>query len=123
MRRVEIGDPNLNITVTAIDEPGAYGASHFYNLEYMDRRGVPVVYMLHFQEGPVKEVGINGITGEALLAIVIDRLRSFQSGKMPCRENGIALDHLEQALGWLNQRTKARIAKGVEGKGLTHESA
>jgi hypothetical protein len=55
------------------------------------------------------------VTDEALLAIQIDRLRSFQSGKFACRENAIALTHLEEAMMWLNKRTENRLARGVEG--------
>jgi hypothetical protein len=33
-----------------------------------------------FQNGPIAEVGVNGVTHEVLLAIVADRLRSFQKG-------------------------------------------
>jgi hypothetical protein len=52
---------------------------------------------------------------EVLLAIVIDRLRSFQGSKFSCRENAIALTHCEEALMWLQRRTVARIKRGVEG--------
>ena len=52
---------------------------------------------------------------EALLAIVIDRLRSFQKGPFSCRENAIALTHCEEALMWLQRRTVERIKRGVEG--------
>lgn len=38
---------------------------------------------------------------EILLAIVIDRLRSFQSGPFSSRENALALTKCEEALHWL----------------------
>ena len=69
-----------------------------------------------FQNGPILEVGVNGISGEALLAIVIDRLRSFQAGQYACRENALALTKLEESLMWLNKRTADRKGRGVEGK-------
>jgi hypothetical protein len=50
-----------------------------------------------------------------LLAIVIDRLRGFQSGDFKCRENTVALTHIETALMWLQKRTRDRSARGVEG--------
>lgn len=65
--------------------------------------------------GPVKEFGVNGCHQEDLLEIVIDRLKSFQSGKFSCRENAIALTKLEEAMRWLNHRTKDRQQQGVEG--------
>ena len=73
---------------------------------------------LSFQNGPIKEAGVNGITHEVLLAVLIDRMRSFQDGDYACRENAIALTKLEEALMWLNKRTQGREARGVEG---THE--
>ena len=57
----------------------------------------------------------NGITQEALLAIVIDRLRSFQAGPFPTDENEDALIHCQEALNFLKLRTKKRLARGVEG--------
>jgi hypothetical protein len=71
-----------------------------------------------FQNGPLNEAGINGTTNEHLLAILIDRMRAFQSGPFTCRENALALTKLEEAVMWLNQRTANREAHGVEG---THE--
>jgi hypothetical protein len=68
-----------------------------------------------FQNGPINEVGVNGVTQEVLLSIVADRLRSFQSGPFSCRENAIALTKIEEALHWLQQRTLARMRRGVEG--------
>lgn len=72
---------------------------------------------LTFQRGPVPE-GINGLTNEALLVVLIDRLEGFQSGPFACGENGTALQLLRSALGALHHRTKGREARGVEG---THE--
>ena len=55
---------------------------------------------------------------ENLIEIVINRLQGFQSDKYSCRENAIALTKLQEALLWLNKRTKDRTDRGVEG---THE--
>ena len=71
-----------------------------------------------FQNGPVKEFGVNGISNESLLAIVEDRLLGFQSGQYACRENAIALTKLQESMLWLQKRTRDRIARGVEG---THQ--
>lgn len=123
MRIIEVGDQNPDVTVQAIDEPGKYGASHLYHIDVVG--GAPtsggMTTAIHFQEGPVKEVGNNGITGEALVAIVVDRLKGFQTSQCPCRENAIALTHLETALMWMNQRTRTRSQKGVEGTSINHE--
>jgi len=58
---------------------------------------------------------VNGVTNEALLAIVADRLSSFQQGRYACRENADALFHTESALAWLKERTRERMQRGVEG--------
>lgn len=74
--------------------------------------------VLKFQDGPVEQdgAGTNGVTHEALLAILIDRLESFQSGAYACEENQKALDHLKAAVAELASRTTARQNRGVEGQ-------
>lgn len=73
---------------------------------------------LGFQNGPVTEVGVNGLTDEALLAIVIDRLECFQRGAYKCRENALAITKLEEAMHWLGHRSADRERRGVEGENL-----
>ena len=73
---------------------------------------------LTFQNGPIAEVGTNGLTHEVLLAIVEDRLKHFQSGPYACRENALALTHIQEAQHWLAHRTRERQAQGIEG---THQ--
>lgn len=113
-----ITDHKLNglndaLTINVLDEPGQGGACHAYEIEV----GAPKTksYYVDFQNGPIKEASVNGISDEALLAIVIDRLRSFQEGPFSCRENSVALTNLEQSLMWLQKRTRDREARGVEG--------
>lgn len=94
-----------------IDKPGAGGANHEYQItSYED-----VNVLLRFQKGGLQEVGVNGITHEVLLAILIDRLEGFQKGEFNCRENSLALTKLQEALHWLNHRTFDRVRRGVEG--------
>lgn len=106
---------NSQLRVVVMDEPGAGGAHHSYLVRGPE--GMEPV-LISFQNGPIAEVGVNGLTFEALLAIGIDRLRSFQAGPYSCRENAIALTHGEEMLMWLQRRTRERIKRGVEG---THE--
>jgi hypothetical protein len=116
------------VEITVVDEPGAGGACHYYRIRGFDTDRNPSAAALDgfkasfstlpilFQNGPIQEAGgVNGISHEALLAIVIDRLRSFQAGAYACRDNAIALTHLEDALMWLQKRTRDRVARGVEG--------
>lgn len=70
---------------------------------------------IKFQEGPVKEFGINGCFIEDLLTIVIGRLEEYQRGGFPCRENEYAIYFCVQALIMLNKRTDERKKRGVEG--------
>lgn len=74
----------------------------------------PKVLNVEFQLGPVKENGVTGVTNEALLAIVLHRLR-FLDSKFPCAENTVAIGGLMSALEALERRTQGRIARGVEG--------
>lgn len=119
------GDQSVQLDIEVVDSPGAGGANHRYEITGFDADSNPSAdgalanpnrgSVILFQNGPIKEAGVNGITQEALLAVVIDRLRSFQSGPFSCRENAIALTHCEDALMWLQKRTVARIKRGVEG--------
>ena len=105
---------NDHLKVVAVDEPGSGNASHVYDIipTVGNARGVRI----EFQNGPLGETVIpNGLSGEALLAIVIDRLKGFQSGPFACRENALALTKLEEAVHWLHHRTRERMQRGVEG--------
>lgn len=106
-------DLNRNLSITA-DEKAEAGASHNYSIDPIDSAGCALA-KIKFQKGAMKDVGFNGVSDEALLAIVIDRLRGFQSGPFPCRENALALTKIEEAMHWLNARTADRVARGVEG--------
>lgn len=104
-------EANDQLEIKVLDEPGSGGANHHYLIE----GGVAVPTFIHFQDGPIKEAGVNGITHEALLAILEDRLKSFQAGPYACIENEMALAGVQLVQYWLRQRTKNREARGVEG--------
>jgi hypothetical protein len=110
---------NDRLRIFTADLPGSGGANHEYRIESApDGSGKPhriVDYAISFQNGPIDEAGVNGITQEVLLAIVADRLKSFQAGPFACRENALALTKIEEAQHWLQQRTLARMRRGVEG--------
>lgn len=113
----KVNEANDKLEVHAMDEPGAGGANHVYRIsgsEYSDQVKVEPIH-IRFQNGPIAEAGVNGVTQEALLAILIDRLTSFQAGPYSCRENALALTKLEEAQMWLLERTRKRMARGVEG--------
>lgn len=120
MRKLDdhiITPDDAKVEITVIDEPGAGGANHAYEIALHSDNypGGKLFQWIGFQNGPIAEAGVNGITQEVLLTIVIDRLRSFQKGAYACRENAVALTKIEEALHWLQQRTIKRVRAGVEG--------
>lgn len=125
-----VNTANDKLVIEVLDEPGAGGACHHYRVSgfstasnpsdpFVARHGEPATYgTLLFQNGPIGEVGVNGITHEALLAIVVDRLECFQKGPFECIENSLALTSLREAIRCLHGRTKRRMEAGTEG---THQ--
>jgi hypothetical protein len=72
---------------------------------------------VYWQPRPLKEEPEGVPTGafvETLIAIVIERIEHYQD-LVPCRENELALIHLDAALAMLNSRTMRRTVQGVEG--------
>lgn len=117
---------NEALEISVLDEPGQGNACHRYwiwhSMTHLPERvvkesaqGTPNCCEIKFQDGPIQESGVNGISNEALLAIVEDRLLGFQSGQYACRENAIALTKIQEAMMWLQKRTRDRMARGVEG--------
>lgn len=122
----KVNPANDMLRVMVTDEPGAGGANHRYAISGFNAGNnpsedvsMPIAHnTIVFQNGPIAEVGVNGVTHEALLAILIDRLEGFQRGKYASRENAIALTHLQDAQHWLQHRTRERMARGVEGTNI-----
>lgn len=119
MREIQdhkVNPANDKLQIVVVDEPGAGGANHEYRIVLPpDSKSSVDSFDISFQNGPINEVGVNGVTQEALLAIVVDRLKSFQAGPYSCKENSVALTHTETALLWLQKRTLDRMRRGVEG--------
>ena len=121
----KVNPANDQLAITVMDEPGQGGACHDYHITGFEQEvefdvGMMRIdnVLIQFQNGPINEVGVNGITHEALLAILIDRMEHFQAGPYACRENALALTKLQEAQMWLLERTRGRMVRGVEG---THE--
>ena len=112
---VEGDSVNHQLKIVVKDEPGHGGACHEYEIQHPEDGPTGEAVYIGFQNGPIKEVGVNGITHEALLAILIDRMEGFQAGPYASDDNARALNHMKGALGSLQTRTRARIARGVEG--------
>lgn len=67
-----------------------------------------------FQEGAIKEKGINGVQFTALIQIALEVLKKLND-TFSCRENAITITKLEEALMWQESRTKDRELRKVEG--------
>lgn len=124
---------NEALCIQVLDQPGAGGANHRYHVTTVEtpppigggmssedlkksQAMAKAVHDIRFQDGPIQEVGVNGISNEVLLAIVADRLACFQAGPFACEENAAALSHVMDAMAVLAKRTRDRVARGVEGR-------
>lgn len=130
MRTIETHKTNAAseaLKVVAFIVPGPGGAAARYEISGFTHKTNPFAHeddpcyhhdcvQLLFQQGDPATVGVNGITSEALLAILIDRHTGFANGPYPSEENAHALNNMQIALDWLHQRTRSRQARGVEGK-------
>lgn len=78
------------------------------------RRG-SLTNVLQFQHGLLGDDGLeNGIFTEDVITILIMRLSHQNQGDLRCRENSLAITHLEEALNWLDRRSSNRVKQGVE---------
>ncbi len=98
--------------ITAEDIPTPGGAPVWYHIvpESASGEAFPDLLNISFQTQPL-EKGVNGVTNEDLLAVMIDRLKCFQKGPGACKENEEALGLLKAALVVFNSRA-ARMREG-----------
>lgn len=89
-----------------------FNAPHHFEVQDTDGK---VLSKIDFQCGRIKGNGVNGIFMEDLIMMVVARLSGFQDSEFSCRENGIAIQKLEESLLWLNKRTADREIRNVEG--------
>lgn len=79
-------------------------------------------FSITWQDGPLAVDGVrrepNGAFVEDIIAAALGRIQHYQDSPFRCRENALAITKLEEALHWLDARTRDRQARGVEG---THE--
>ena len=79
-------------------------------------------FKIDWQNGPLAVDGVrvepNGAFVEDVIAAALGRIQHYQTSKFRCRENALAITKLEEALHWLDARTRDRERRGVEG---THE--
>lgn len=105
IRTHETDDLNKSLSILVVDDPDPVsGASHCYSVAVPGHQSM----LVRFQHGN-PSVEINGLTNEALLAIMADRLEDFQRGPFACQENADMLKHIEGALSACGARAK-RVA-------------
>ena len=118
--------------VYATDDLGPGGANHQYMItehdagyfdeeEQVIRIEEPdkILTTIQLQKGPRNEEhSTHGIIDTDLLEIVRDRLKAFQAGPFSSDENAAALNHIEEALMWLNRRVEDRIERNTLGKNI-----
>lgn len=99
-------------------ENWSYNVPHSFLFVQEDEKDpsiVDVISAVHFQEGPIKEVGLNGVSDVDLLLMVKTRLEAFQQTEFACKENEEALANIEKAITCMCNRTKNRETRGVQG--------
>lgn len=106
---------NDRISLEVLDPAGSGNAHHHYRITTNKGEEGQNIWDILFQNGPISEAGVNGLTHEVLLAIIQHRLECFQNGPYRCDENAVALSHVVAAKEALLSRTRARMARGVEG--------
>lgn len=114
MSRTQVIYPLSTTKYTKIYEDNVvFNAPH--DFEVVNAETEELLAHVHFQQGPIKENGVNGVCNEDLITMVIRRLQSFQDSDYACRENALAITKLEEALLWLRYRTMGREQRNVEG--------
>jgi len=77
---------------------------------------------VEWQDGIVDpDHGQNGAFVEDVLEAARQRLQFFNGTEFRCRENSIAITKIEEALQWLDWRTRQRLLDGVENTYDQHE--
>ena len=79
---------------------------------YTVGKGIDVAW----QDGPLgAQSEPSGAFVEDVIRVAIDRIEWYNEGQFRCRENSLAITHLEEAMHWMWARTRDREERGVEG--------
>lgn len=74
---------------------------------------------IEWQNGPLgrgtTRLEPNGAFVETVIAAALQRIAHYQASKFACEENARAVTHLQEALMWLDKRTRDREVRKVEG--------
>ena len=69
---------------------------------------------IQWQEGVIKENGVNGIQIKDVIQVALDRTKEMNN-LYPCRENEDTIMMLEQAILHQNNRDRDRKVRNIEG--------
>jgi|SRR5215469_521007 len=76
-------------------------------------------FTIDWQDGPTRQADgsyeRNGAFVEEVIEACVGRIQFYNSTEFKCRENSLAITHLQEALHWLWDRTRDREERGVEG--------
>ena len=86
-----------------------------FNEDKSDEDREEYTFEIPFQKGSIKVNGRNGVMIEELLEIVAMRITDL-NGKFQCKENEEAIELINKAIAVLDDRTRDRIARQVEGQ-------
>lgn len=115
----KIGGVDVPMFFASMAVRPAPSAVHGESLSQLTQMGSPI----SFQNGPIREVGVNGISNECLATMIKARLEAFQEGDFACDENAEQLKLIERFLEISNERTARRQAKGIEGTSTVDSDA
>lgn len=102
---VDSDPPGRRLVIRATDARSPSGANHAYVVE-PEVQGPYLGTTLRFQKGTEE---VDGLTMEALLAVVADRLEGLQDGRPLSQYDTMALYHTREALSALTLRAKAAV--------------
>ena len=95
------------------EDSKAYNNYHHFTVKGSENQTIGNV---DFQQGPIKEVGENGLSERDLLEIVKYRLENFQKSPFACTYTGDAINSISNAIKFLDARTADRAKRNVEGR-------
>lgn len=82
-------------------------------LQFIEKKPLPPSTVM-VEGSPPQLITVNdGTTNEEVLAVLIDRMK-FLYEKLPSVQTKAAIVCCEEALSWLEKRTRDRLARGVE---------
>lgn len=95
--------------------PGMYTHAGEFGSVYFKSPNDTKLGYIDFQDGPISEQGVNGVQIEEIIDALVERLEALNTPPFTCRENSVAITKLQEARMWLEERTRLRTKRGIEG--------